>query len=58
MPSNYCLHFKNPIMVEYQTPILNYLDIEVERGFGSSQGSPNFGIGIGGWESDEYDEII
>ena len=40
----------------YISPEITLLDIEVEQGFGASQGSPGFNIGIGGWEVEE-DEI-
>ena len=40
---------------DYISPEITLLDIEVERGFGSSQGSPNVNIGIGGWEADSED---
>lgn len=37
----------------YISPEITLLDIEVEQGFGASQGSPGFNIGIGGWEVEE-----
>ena len=37
----------------YISPEITLLDIEVEQGFGVSQGSPSFNIGIGGWEVEE-----
>lgn len=40
----------------YISPEVTLLDVEVEQGFGASQGSPGFNIGIGGWEVEE-DEI-
>ena len=39
----------------YISPEITLLDIEVEQGFGASQGSPGFNIGIGGWETDDED---
>ena len=39
----------------YILPEITLLDIEVEQGFGASQGSPGFNIGIGGWEVDNED---
>lgn len=38
---------------KYISPEITLLDIEVEQGFGASQGSPDFNIGIGGWEVEE-----
>ena len=38
---------------KYISPEITLLDIEVEQGFGASQGSPGFNIGIGGWEVEE-----
>ena len=40
----------------YISPEVTLLDVEVEQGFGASQGSPGLDIGIGGWEVEE-DEI-
>ena len=42
--------------INYISPEITLLDIEVEQGFGASQGSPGFNIGIGGWDVEE-DEI-
>ena len=38
---------------KYISPEITLLDIEVEHGFGASQGSPDFNIGIGAWEVEE-----
>ena len=32
---------------------IDLLHFSVEQGFGASQGSPGFNIGIGGWEVEE-----
>ena len=40
-------------MKRYTKPILTTLYLNIECGFGASQGSPSFDIGIGGWDSDE-----
>ena len=37
----------------YISPGITLLDVEVEQGYGASQGSPDVNIGIGGWETDE-----
>lgn len=37
----------------YISPEVTLLDVEVEQGFGASQGSPGFNIGIGGWDVEE-----
>ena len=37
----------------YISPEITLLDVEIEQGFGASQGSPGFNIGIGGWEVEE-----
>lgn len=37
----------------YMSPEVTLLDVEIEQGFGASQGSPNVNIGIGGWEADD-----
>ena len=39
----------------YISPEIYMLDIEVEQGFGASQGSPNVNIGLGDWEEENYD---
>lgn len=39
----------------YISPEIYLLDIEVEQGFGASQGSPDVNIDIGGWETDDED---
>ena len=39
----------------YILPEITLLRFSMEHGFGASQGSPGFNIGIGGWESDEED---
>lgn len=39
----------------YISPEIYLLDIEVEQGFGASQGSLNVNIGIGDWEEENYD---
>ena len=39
--------------INYISPEITLLDIEVEQGFGASQGSPGLDIGIGGWEVEE-----
>ena len=39
--------------INYISPEITLLDIEVEQGFGASQGSPDVNIGIGGWETDD-----
>ena len=38
---------------KYISPEIALLDIEVEQGFGASQGSPDFNVGIGPWEVEE-----
>lgn len=38
---------------KYISPEITLFDIEVEQGFGASQGSPDFNIGIGEWEVEE-----
>lgn len=40
---------------DYISPEVTLLDVEVEQGYGVSQGSPDVNIGIGGWEADEED---
>ena len=40
---------------DYISPEITLLDVEVEQGYGVSQGSPDVNIGIGGWETDEED---
>ena len=40
----------------YISPQITLLCYNVEQGFGASQGSPGFNIGIGGWDVEE-DEI-
>ena len=40
---------------DYISPEITLLDVEVEQGFGASQGSPDINIGIGGWETDDED---
>ena len=47
---------KSMLRIEYIAPTLTLHYYEVEQGFGASQGSPGFNIGIGGWEVEE-DEI-
>ena len=37
----------------YISPEVTLLDVEVEQGFCARQGSPDFDIGIGGWEVEE-----
>ena len=37
----------------YISPEIYLLHFSVEQGFGASQGSPGFNIGIGGWEVEE-----
>ena len=37
----------------YISPEIDLLHFSVEQGFGASQGSPGFNIGIGGWEVEE-----
>ena len=37
----------------YISPEIDLLYFSVEQGFGASQGSPGFNIGIGGWEVEE-----
>lgn len=39
----------------YISPEIYLLDVEVEQGFGASQGSQNVNIGIGDWEEESYD---
>ncbi len=39
----------------YISPEITLLDVEVEQGYGVSQGSSDVNIGIGGWEADEED---
>jgi hypothetical protein len=38
---------------DYILPELTLHYYDVEQGFGASQGSPGFNIGIGGWEVEE-----
>ena len=40
---------------DYISPEITLLDVEVEQGYGVSQGSPVVNFGIGGWEADEED---
>ena len=49
-------HPKTMRKTNYISPEINILHFSVEQGFGASQGSPGFNIGIGGWEVEE-DEI-
>lgn len=42
----------------YISPEVTLLDVEVEQGFGASQGSPNVNIGIGDWEEENDDYIL
>ena len=42
----------------YISPDINLLDIVVEHGFGASQGSPGFNVGIGPWEEENEDYNI
>ena len=46
-------HPKTMRKTNYISPEVTLLDVEVEQGFGASQGSPGFNIGIGGWEVEE-----
>lgn len=39
----------------YISPEVTLFDVEVEQGYGASQGSPDVNIGIGSWEADEED---
>ena len=39
--------------INYISPEIALLNIEVEQGFGASQGSSSFDIGIGCWEVEE-----
>ena len=48
-------HSKIMRKTNYISPEITLLDVEVEQGYGVSQGSPDVNIGIGGWETDEED---
>lgn len=43
---------------EYITPEITLFRYSVEQGFGVSDGTPGFNIGIGGWESENEEESI
>lgn len=43
---------------KYISPKITLLDFVVEQGFGASQGSPNFNVGIGNWEEENNDYNI
>lgn len=46
-------HPKTMRKTNYISPEIYLLHFSVEQGFGASQGSPSFNIGIGGWEVEE-----
>ena len=50
----------NPFMLirEYIAPEITLFHYSVEQGFGVSDVSPDFNIGIGGWESENEEESI
>jgi hypothetical protein len=43
---------------KYISPEITLLYFNVEQGFGASQDSPNFNIGIGSWEEENNDYNI